>query len=941
MAKVLKMPSHGHTAGIYADMSVDGPQIGTLVAVFDRAKNLPNRKTLGKQNPYCAARLGKEAKKTGTDMRGGQTPKWDQELRFTVHESLDYYQLKVSIFNDDKKTDLIGETWIDLKSLVIPGGGQSDQWHGLQFKGKYAGEIRIEMTYYDSRPEDEAIIGKRKEAAEKIQAKSNHSAAGSSSLSGPRQPKQVKRRPLPEDPTGSSSSRPAPPEHISPVHEAVPSTQSRSVGSEHVVSSPTHAAPPDSSYHPSLHVSSPPRSSRGHEPLDDLQRESAPVNARYPQDLQIIPRESTHAAPPDSSYHPSLHVSSPSRGHEPLDDLQRESAPDNARYPQDLQIIPRNQSTELHDSHFSQKRPHPDCDGFHQGEQGPKQHTKQDPYDYSLETVDSFQQRNVYDANPRPNGYQTVAPESSRYHIEPASYGQIPSNLSHSPTPSNTYCLSSAEVPSPSPLRIVAAPVVHRHGNPSPMNPEGFRESDLHRSVAGDDDRPSYASMQPSVEDEQDEALPPPPPVHRSVYNHANHDAGTLSYQPYSVDHAPSVPAREEYSAISVASPLDLALAPSGNPASPVLMTTNGQSRQSHPHDLQPNMNLSAMPLSLVAGYNASVTVAEPELPIYEAHTGKMLSTIPTTHMIVPYGRDSLYYQTPPLNSLYSTPTIEDRSLDTRSSIGTRERRSASPEDARAIRRKSISPSPSLHNSSNTPFSPDSYDALNPAARRSFAMRDSLSRPERTVETSRPVEPPTQDDVGPIITEDGRIVDPSDHLPTDTWAPEPEKKTKKPEVIIRFKHAPQSAPNNSRLSPRDRHLLPRGSDAGSSSPVSRSGRNNPRKSDSRSPPYGRDSSFSIQTSPPANTVSLEHEIHNGSSQQRNYALPRSYDSSQVRRRSASPTPPPYQTSSLYAPSNTGPPIPPKVPVASPPNQSYPSAGIDALSQEMQSIDIGS
>jgi hypothetical protein len=76
MAKVLKMPSHGHTAGIYADMSVDGPQIGTLVAVFDRAKNLPNRKTLGKQNPYCAARLGKEAKKTGTDMRGGQTPKW-------------------------------------------------------------------------------------------------------------------------------------------------------------------------------------------------------------------------------------------------------------------------------------------------------------------------------------------------------------------------------------------------------------------------------------------------------------------------------------------------------------------------------------------------------------------------------------------------------------------------------------------------------------------------------------------------------------------------------------------------------------------------------------------------------------------------------------------------------------------------------------------------
>lgn len=65
-----------HTAGIYSDPSIDGPLIGTLVLVIDRAKNLPNRKTIGKQDPYCAARLGKEAKKTVTDIRGGQTPKW-------------------------------------------------------------------------------------------------------------------------------------------------------------------------------------------------------------------------------------------------------------------------------------------------------------------------------------------------------------------------------------------------------------------------------------------------------------------------------------------------------------------------------------------------------------------------------------------------------------------------------------------------------------------------------------------------------------------------------------------------------------------------------------------------------------------------------------------------------------------------------------------------
>ena len=65
-----------HTAGIFADMTVDGPEIGTLVLIVDRGRNMPNRKTIGKQSAYCAARLGKEAKKTETDKRGGQTPKW-------------------------------------------------------------------------------------------------------------------------------------------------------------------------------------------------------------------------------------------------------------------------------------------------------------------------------------------------------------------------------------------------------------------------------------------------------------------------------------------------------------------------------------------------------------------------------------------------------------------------------------------------------------------------------------------------------------------------------------------------------------------------------------------------------------------------------------------------------------------------------------------------
>lgn len=76
--KITKLNDHNsmHTMDLYADMIVDGPEIGTLIVIVDRAKNLPNRKYFGIRNPYCAARLGKEVKITENNRRGGQSPIW-------------------------------------------------------------------------------------------------------------------------------------------------------------------------------------------------------------------------------------------------------------------------------------------------------------------------------------------------------------------------------------------------------------------------------------------------------------------------------------------------------------------------------------------------------------------------------------------------------------------------------------------------------------------------------------------------------------------------------------------------------------------------------------------------------------------------------------------------------------------------------------------------
>lgn len=135
-----------------ATLTADGPGIGDLVVIVDRGENFQNRETVGNQNLYCVVTLDKQAKETEPYRHGGQTPIWDQGFTFIVRDSPNYYQLKVAVFNRDKTTSLTGAALIDLRGVVVPGGGQNELWCNLNCKGKYAGEIRLEITYYDHRP---------------------------------------------------------------------------------------------------------------------------------------------------------------------------------------------------------------------------------------------------------------------------------------------------------------------------------------------------------------------------------------------------------------------------------------------------------------------------------------------------------------------------------------------------------------------------------------------------------------------------------------------------------------------------------------------------------------------------------------------------------------------------------------------------------------------
>ena len=153
-------------------MKTVGREIGTLVVVVLKAvcgfhrstpyvllsvtdpnsqKNLPNKRNIGKQDPYCLVTLNGGGQRTKADKRGGQHPEWDQELRFTLFEDIeDGYGppvhgdgsppplppknptgppsiaggkfMKVACFADDARDPTqIGETNVDLTEVLTRG----------------------------------------------------------------------------------------------------------------------------------------------------------------------------------------------------------------------------------------------------------------------------------------------------------------------------------------------------------------------------------------------------------------------------------------------------------------------------------------------------------------------------------------------------------------------------------------------------------------------------------------------------------------------------------------------------------------------------------------------------------------------------------------------------------------------------------------------------
>ncbi|OQV10062.1 C2 domain-containing protein [Cladophialophora immunda] len=697
MASKSRALNAAHAAGIFADMTLDGPEIGTLVAVVDRAKNLPNRKTMGKQDPYCAMRLGKEAKKTETDKRGGQTPRWDQELRFTVHESPDYYKLKCSVFNDDKKTDLIGEAWIDLTEVIIPGGGQSDQWRQLNFKGKYAGDIRIELTYYDTRPKPEPLAEKQKQ-----RDKSHSMASDAASIpSGPRQlgPRDIKRRPLPPGPGG---------------HSGVPPTQ----------------------------TSGWPR-----EELTDTFPGQGYTNSNPP------PR------PPKQRFVP-----------ETPDDVGYDLNP---RFGPDSYEPPQNSGPPYHQDQSSGRY----YDNYHDPIAG---YGEQDPY-----VMDSYQQPGLLP--------QTQLPQPMSGPPPPDHHS---SSVPHSPYDMPDQPLYHSSPPRMTPQGTPPATAQNQHwnsrGSTSPIKYAAYRDSPLRQSISPNDmpgATPPYAD--PRFDED---GSPPPPPAHR----------GTMTRVP-----APSSNYRNSYGEPSPRTPVKANTVEGRSPLQrlerdydPFQATPPSQDIQRQiptPQSYEPSPpppvdhdRYPMFPSDRRKSYNGDIHQLQPtctENAPDQICDRNFAEQRDGENLLENFRRST---GNEPLRRAQTFDNFElhDERHVRRSAPVVVRPRPITPNSNHIIPRKSITPtfatSDDRNQMSSVPYGPGSYDVLNPGPS-STPVDGAFNSPEDALEVARQKEVDKLRDQGPIIGNDGRVIDPSDHLPSDTWAPEPERKQRKPEHVIRIR----------------------------------------------------------------------------------------------------------------------------------------------------------
>ncbi|WFD35160.1 hypothetical protein MCUN1_002010 [Malassezia cuniculi] len=116
-------------------------------------------------NPYASISVGDTTLRTRADRRGGQHPHWDEQLNFEIYDNIQELlltsvqdappplpskTLHIACFAEDRDTEMIGEGTLSLDTVLRD--GEHDTWVPIFNRGRYAGEVYVELTFYSADP---------------------------------------------------------------------------------------------------------------------------------------------------------------------------------------------------------------------------------------------------------------------------------------------------------------------------------------------------------------------------------------------------------------------------------------------------------------------------------------------------------------------------------------------------------------------------------------------------------------------------------------------------------------------------------------------------------------------------------------------------------------------------------------------------------------------
>ncbi|KAG6865896.1 hypothetical protein C0991_010729 [Blastosporella zonata] len=134
-------------------MSNRETELGTLIIVILKARNLNDKHSFYKQDVFAQVTFNGVTKRTKVAVKGGQHPEWDEEVRFPVMKQLveKFRKLEVACFaKESRSDDILGKGEVDIADTLKT--GEFDEWVPLNVDGVVRGDLYLEMTFFSNAP---------------------------------------------------------------------------------------------------------------------------------------------------------------------------------------------------------------------------------------------------------------------------------------------------------------------------------------------------------------------------------------------------------------------------------------------------------------------------------------------------------------------------------------------------------------------------------------------------------------------------------------------------------------------------------------------------------------------------------------------------------------------------------------------------------------------